>query len=228
MCLQTITGMPAAVFACRCDSVCTGVKQGMSPRLLRQKLTGVCSEGWQRWLKGEGNYCWGGKTDGGCGLEVLAWTYCSRGSCHTVPLRLAEVEMKGMVISLTFIRVPISWMLRWNSDCVTRNGFPGCCLVAVLLWHVETPRGIECPMCFGFSAFLRSPLSPEHDAAVDNNCLEDRSVSAPRDFCVVRSLKHPREKKYWTETYQSIHQHSPPEPPLSSLPFSALWLFCST
>lgn len=177
----------------------------------------------------------GGKTDGRCGLEVLAWTYCICGSCQTVPLRLTEVEMKGEATPSTFVRVLISWMLGWNSDSGTYGVVSlvlpgGCAVVACRNSQAQVIWGIECTMCSGFSTSPRSPISSEYDAAVDINCLEDRSVSAPRDFCVVHSLKHPREENSGhpaKQTYQSIHPHIPPEPTLSSFPISALWLFSS-
>lgn len=70
-------------------------------------------------------------------------------------------------------------------------------------------------MSFGLSAFPGSLISSEHDAAVDTNRLEDRPASAPEDFCVVHSLKHPREKNTGhtaKQTYRSIHQRMLPEP----------------
>lgn len=76
-------------------------------------------------------------------------------------------------------------------------------------------------MSFGFSAFPASLIPSEYDAAVDANRLEGRSASAPGDFWVVHSLKHPREKNTGhtaEHTYPSIQQRIPPEPPLSPPP----------
>lgn len=101
--------------------------------------------------------------------------------------------------------------------------------MAMLWWHVDTNFevqviwGVECIMSFGFSAFPGSLISSEYDAAVHANRLEDRS--APGDFGVVHSLKHPREKNTGHTaklTHWSIHQHIPLEPTLSSPRLSSL------
>lgn len=165
-------------------------------------------EGWQRWLKREGNACSGGRTDSGCGLGLLPWV-CYSPACQTVPFRLTGAEMKMRAVLETFLMILLRW---WEEETVIVWHE----MVSPVLpwWHIGSNFYSQAVWRLNVSVFWLSCFLKVSDIFwvwyFCWHCLEDRSVSVSGDFCVVHSLKHPREKKPTghaaEQTCRSIHQ----------------------